>query len=69
MYEYKQRNELNYLNTFVIVIKSVSYKFFMTINIQRNFKIKHMNVVIVFFYEFLNEIIYLIQFVLFEKKE
>ena len=60
---------MNYLNTFVTVIKSVSYKFFMTINIKRNFKIKHINVVIVFFYRFLNEIIYVIQFILFEMKK
>ena len=38
----------------------------MTINIKRDFKIKHMNVVVVFFYEILNEIIYVTRFLLFE---
>ena len=66
IHEYKQENELNYLNTFVTVIKSMSYKSLMTISIKRNLKIKHMNVMIVFLYEFLNEIIYVTQFILFE---
>ena len=38
----------------------------MTISIKRDFKIKHMNVMIVFFYEFLDEVIYVTQFILFE---
>ena len=66
IHKYKQKNELNYLHTFVIVIKSMLYKFFMTISIKQNLKIKYMNVVVVFLYEFLNEIIYVIQFILFE---
>ena len=68
IHEYKKENELNYLNTFVTVIKSMSYKFFMTISIKRDLKIKHMNVIIVFLYEFLDEIIYVTQFILFEIK-
>ena len=68
IHEYKQENKLNYLNTSVTMIKSMSYKFFMTISIKRNFKIRHMNMMIVFFYEFLDEVIYVTQFILFEIK-
>ena len=68
IHEYKQENELSYLNTFVTIIKSMSYKFFMTINIKRDLKIKHMNIMIVFLYEFLDEVIYITQFILFEIK-
>ena len=69
VHKYKQENELNYLNIFVIVIKLLSYKFLMTISIKRDFKIKHKNVVIVFLYKFLNEISYVTQSILFEIKK
>ena len=41
----------------------------MTINIKRDLKIKYINIVLVFLYEFLNEIIYVTQSILFEIKK
>ena len=48
------------------MIKSVSHEFFMTISIKRDLKITHMNIYIVFLYEFVDEIIYVIQSILFK---
>jgi hypothetical protein len=52
-HDFKQRHEVDFDETFVLIVKSVSYKSLMTINIIRELQICYMNVVIAFLYELL----------------
>jgi hypothetical protein len=65
-HDFKQRHEVDFDETFVSVVKFVSYKILMTISIIRELQIRHMNVVIAFLYELLDEDVYVIQFHMFE---
>jgi hypothetical protein len=65
-HDFKQRHEVDFDETFVSVVKLVSYKILMTINIIRELQIRHMNVVIAFLYELLDEDVYVIQSHMFE---
>ena len=58
---YKQEKSLNYLEKFTAVVKLISYKCFFAVEIKRRYQIRHMNVVTAFFYEFLDEVIYIKQ--------
>jgi hypothetical protein len=66
IHDFKQRHEVDFDETFVSVVKSVSYKSLMTINIIRELQIRHMNVVIAFLYELLDEDVYVIESHMFE---
>jgi hypothetical protein len=68
-HDFKQRHEIDFDKIFVSIVKFVSYKSFMTINIIRELQIRHMNVVIAFLYQFLDEDVYVIQFHMFEFEE
>jgi hypothetical protein len=65
-HDFKQRHEVDFDEIFVSVVKFVSYKTLMTINIIRELQIRHMNVVIAFLYELLDEDLYVIQSHMFE---
>jgi hypothetical protein len=65
-HDFKQRHEVDFDETFVSVVKFFSYKTLMTINTIRELQIRHMNVVIAFLYELLDEDVYVIQFHMFE---
>jgi hypothetical protein len=65
-HHFKQRYKVDFDEIFVSIVKFVLYKIFMTINIIRELQIRHMNVVIVFFYKLLDEDVYIIQFYMFE---
>ncbi len=65
-HDFKQRHEVDFDETFVSVVKFVSYKTLMTISIIRELQIRHMNVVIAFLYELLDEDVYVIQSHMFE---
>jgi hypothetical protein len=65
-HDFQQRHDVDFDETFVSVVKFVSYKSFMTINIIQKLQIRHMNVVIVFLYELLDEDVYVIQSHMFE---
>jgi hypothetical protein len=65
-HDFKQRHEVDYDEIFVSVVKFVSYKTFMTISIIRELQIRHMNVVIAFLYELLDEDVYVVQSHMFE---
>ena len=58
---YKQQEGVDYLDTFAVVVKPVSYKAIMAISIKKGYIIKHMDVVTAFLYGFLDEDIYVIQ--------
>ena len=66
---YKQKEGLDYLDTFATVIKLDSYKTLMGISVKKGLSIYHMDVVTAFLYGFLDEAIYVIQPTLFEKWE
>jgi hypothetical protein len=66
IHDFKQRYEVDFDETFVSVVKSVSYKSLMTISIIRELRIRHMNVVIAFLYKLLDEDVYVIQSHMFE---
>jgi hypothetical protein len=68
-HDFKQRHEVDFDETFVSVVKSVSYKSLMTISIIRELQIRHMNVVVAFLYELLDEDVYVIQSHMFEFEE
>jgi hypothetical protein len=65
-YDFKQRHEVDFDETFVSIVKFVSYKILMTISIIRELQIRHMNVVIAFLYELLDKDVYVIQSHMFE---
>ena len=66
---FKQKEGLDYLDTFATVVKPVSYKALMGISVKRGLSIHHMDVVTAFLYGFLDESIYVIQPTLFEQGE
>ncbi len=68
-HDFKQRHEVDFDETFVSVVKLVSYKSLMTISIIRKLQIRHMNVVIAFLYELFDEDVYVIQSHMFEFEE
>jgi hypothetical protein len=65
-HDFKQRHEVDFDEIFVFVVKSVSYKSLMTISIIRELQMRHINVVIAFLYELLDEDVFVIQFHMFE---
>jgi hypothetical protein len=66
VHDFKQRHEVDFDEIFVSVVKPVSYKSLMTISTIRELQIRHMNVVIAFLYELLDEDVYVIQSHMFE---
>jgi hypothetical protein len=68
-HDFKQRHDVNFDETFASVVKFVSYKSLMTISTIRELQIRHMNVVIAFLYELLDEDVYVIQSHMFEFEE
>ncbi len=68
-HDFKQRHDVDFDETFASVVKFVSYKSLMTISIIRELQIRHMNVVIAFLYELLDEDVYVIQSHMFEFEE
>lgn len=63
---YKQKEGLDYIDTFATVVKPVSYKALMGISVKRGLAIYHMDVVTAFLYGFLDELIYVTQPIMFE---
>lgn len=63
---YKLKKSLNYVYTFAVVVKSISYKCLMAVEIRQNFRIWHIDIVTAFFYGFLNKVIYIEQLHLFK---
>ncbi len=57
---------MNFDKTFVSIVKLISYKTLMTINAKQNLQICHINVIIAFLYEVLNEDVYVDQSHMFE---
>lgn len=58
---YKQQKGLDYLETFVAIIKPMLYKCVFVFSVKRGYKTCHMDIVIAFFYGFLDEEIYVEQ--------
>lgn len=65
-HSYKQKEGLDYVNTFATIVKPMSYKYLMAVEVRRKFCIWHKDVVTAFFYGFLDEVIYIKQLYLFE---
>jgi hypothetical protein len=65
--DFEQIERLNYMKTFVSMIKSMSYKTMYVIIVVNDWKIKQMNVKIVFLYDKIYEKIYVAQFTDFEQ--
>jgi hypothetical protein len=65
-HDFKQRHEVDFDESFVSVVKLISYKILMTISIIWELQIRHMNVVIAFLYELLDEDVHVIQSHMFE---
>jgi hypothetical protein len=68
-HDFKQRHEVDFDETFASMIKLISYKILMTINIIRELQIQHMNVVIAFLYKLLDKDVYVMQSHMFEFEE
>ncbi len=65
--DFEQIENLNYTKTFVSMIKSMSYKAMYVIVAVNDWKIEQMNVKIVFFYEKIEEDVYVVQSIDFEQ--
>ncbi len=65
---YKQKEGLNYLETFAAVVKPMSYKCLFAVGVKRKYWICHIDVVTAFLYGFLDEVIYIEQPHLFTTK-
>jgi hypothetical protein len=68
-HDFKQRHEIDFDEIFVLIVKLVSYKALIIISIIRELQIRHINVVIAFLYELLDEDVYVIQFHMFKFEE
>ncbi len=65
---YKQKEDLDYVETFAAVVKPMSYKSLLAVGVKRGYLIRHMNVVTAFLYRFLDQVIYIEQPHLFTTK-
>jgi hypothetical protein len=65
-HDFKHRHEVDFDEIFVSIIKFILYKTLITINIIRELQIRHMNVVIAFLFELLDEDVYVMQSHMFE---
>ena len=61
VHEFKQKKELDFIDIFVFVVKSMFWKVMMTVFAKRDYRIRQMNVIIAFLYEFLDEKMYVRQ--------
>lgn len=61
VYRYRHEETMDYLETFPAVVKSISYKCLLVAGLKRRYRIRHMDVVTVFLYEFWNETIHIEQ--------
>ena len=59
--EYSQREELDYNEIFVLVVKLISYKALFTLAAILNWDLKQINVKIVFLYDAVKKLIYMYQ--------
>ncbi len=60
-YRYKQEEGLDYVEIFAAVVKPMSYKCLFAVGVKRGYRIRYMDVVTAFLYNFLDEIIYMEQ--------
>ncbi len=65
-YEYKKQPELDYTETFALVVKQMSWKSMMGVFAKRGYQIRQMDVITAFLYRFLDEEIYIMQLTMFE---
>jgi hypothetical protein len=66
--EFEQIERLNYMKTFVSIIKLMNYKTMYVIIVINDWKIEQMNVKTTFLYDKILEDVYVVQFTSFEKK-
>jgi hypothetical protein len=66
--DFEQIEKLNYTETFVSMIKSMSYKAMYVIFVVNDCEIEQMNVNIVFLYDKIHENVFVVQFTSFEQK-
>lgn len=60
-YGYKQEEGLDVIKTFGTVVKPMSHKCFFVVGVKCGYQIRQMDVVLVFLYDFLDEVIYMEQ--------
>ena len=58
---FKQEESIDFVGTFAAVVKSVSYTCLFGVGVKRGYKIRHLDMVTVFLYRFLDEGIYVEQ--------
>ena len=61
VHEYKQKHDIDYFDTWTDVVKSIFFRTLFAFVVFRRMHAEQMNIVTVFLYELLNEIIYVIQ--------
>ena len=61
IHDYKQKYDVDYYETWAKIIKSTFFRTFFVIIAIRQLHAEQMNIIIVFFYELFDEIIYIIQ--------
>ena len=61
VHSFKQQEGLDYKDTFAAVIKPISYKTMMAVEVKKGYRIRHIDVVTVFLYGYLDELIYVEQ--------
>ena len=61
IHDYKQKYDVDYYDTWTEIVKSAFFRTFFIIVAARRLHAEQMNIIIVFFYELLDEIIYVIQ--------
>lgn len=68
VHRYKQEERLDYVEMFVAVVKPISYKYLFAVRVKRGYRIRHINIVMAFLYDLLDEVIYVKQLYLFAMK-
>ncbi len=56
-HRYKQEERLDYIETLAAVVKPMSYKCLFALGVKRGYRIRHIDVVKAFLYNFLDEVI------------
>ena len=66
---YKQEESFDYVETFAVVVKLISYKCLFAVGVKYGYQIRYMDMVTTFLYDFLDKFIYIEKPHLFANKQ
>ena len=58
-HSYKKKKCLHYANSFIVIVKPISYKYLMAMEVRGKFSILYMDIVMALFYDFYDQVVYI----------